>query len=148
MWLRILIVALSFAPTAADALRRVAVVVGANEAAPGRKRLRYAHADARATAAVLRDIAGFDRVDVLLDPSPREILATLDRALRGTAAESESLLVFYYSGHADGRALYPAGKLLPLSELRKRLDSPRATVRLGILDACRGGGWTGAKNLQ
>lgn len=55
--------------------------------------------------------------------------------------------LFYYSGHADTGALYPNGKPLPLAALRERLDDPRATVRVGIIDACRGGGWTRAKGL-
>lgn len=43
--------------------------------------------------------------------------------------------------------MYPGGHPLPLRELRERLDDPRVTVRLGVIDSCRGGGWTGAKGL-
>ncbi len=64
------------------------------------------------------------------------------------AASGESLLLFYYSGHADAGALYPAGKPLPFGSLRARLDNRAATVRIGIIDACSGGGWTGAKDLH
>ena len=130
--------------------RRVAVVVGANAASPGRQALRFAHLDARNVASVLR-LAGFASRDihVLLDPRPAALLASLDRVLDSTAGTAgETMLVFYYSGHADSRALYPAGKPLALAALRERLDSSKATVRIGIIDACRGGGWTGSKGLS
>jgi hypothetical protein len=141
-----------FAPaSAAAAPRRVAVVVGANGAAPGRKALRYAHGDARAVGNVLTQLGGFAPADVhvLLDPDPGAVLAALDAELaRLDPAAGEALLFFYYSGHADAAALYPHGRPLALSELRRRLSDPRASVRIGLIDACRGGGWTGTKGLS
>jgi hypothetical protein len=144
---------LSLAPLARadDAPRRVAVVVGANGAAPGRRALRYAHNDARAVGRVLTELGGFAPRDVhvLLDPDPAEVLAALDTELaRLRPADGEALLVFYYSGHADGAALYPRGRPLALGELRRRLSDVRASVRVGLIDACRGGGWTGTKGLS
>ena len=86
---------------------------------------------------------------MLKDPSPETVLATLDRELATLRADGgDSLLLFYYSGHADGAALYPAGQPLLFAALRTRLESSAATVRLGIIDACNGGGWTGAKGLH
>jgi hypothetical protein len=124
------------------------VIVGANAAAPGRKPLRYSEQDARAFAAVLVELGGFLREDVhvLIDPEPARVLETLDQALAKPGAE-QSLLVFYYSGHADAAALYPGGRPLPFSDLRGRLGDRRAAIKLGIIDACRGGGFTGAKGL-
>lgn len=145
------LVALVLAPAAASAkatsVRRVAIIVGANAAPTGRKPLRFAYEDARHMADVLR-LAGFAKSDihVLRDPDPTTILDTLDQALRALAGKP-SHLVFYYSGHADTDSLYPNGKALALGELRDRLDSASATVRIGIIDACRGGGWTGTKGL-
>ncbi|WNG32186.1 caspase family protein [Archangium violaceum] len=131
--------------------KRVAVVVGSNAPAVGRSGLRYAHDDARNLADVLVQVGEFAPRDVrvLLDPKPEELLSVMDAqlgALRGQPGET--LLLFYYSGHADQKALYPGGHALPLEELRRRIDTPDATVRLGIIDACRGGGWTRAKGLQ
>lgn len=131
--------------------RRAAVVIGANQASPGRRPLRFSHEDARRVAQVLTDVAGFAKNDVavLLDPAPAAALAAVDAAIaRVAGAGTEALIVFYYSGHADERALYPAGRALPVSELRQRFDDGRVKLRIGIIDACRGGGWTGAKGLS
>lgn len=128
--------------------QRVAVIVGANDAALGRKPLRYAHADARLMADVLKDLGGFSapQVHLLLDPEPSAVLARLDEVL--AQATPETLVVFYYSGHADAQALFTHGKPLSLRDIRQRLDADRARVRIGVIDACRGGGWTGTKGLH
>ena len=82
------------------------------------------------------------------NPQPRAVLDALDRLLReADAASHEAVLFFYYSGHADDAALYPAGRTLPMADLKPRLEDPRAKVRIGIIDSCRGGGWTGTKGL-
>jgi hypothetical protein len=131
--------------------RRVAVIIGANAAVAGRSALRYSHDDARGFAEVLTEVGDFqkDDVTVLLDPRPADVLTAIDRQLASLAALPQgSLFLFYYSGHADNIALYPAGLALPIADLRKRLESAQATVRVGILDACRGGGWTRAKGLE
>jgi hypothetical protein len=127
---------------------RVALVVGANGAAPGRAKLRFAHQDAEAMAAALREVGEFAPADVevLLDPDPQELLRRMDARLASVSG-SDGLFLFYYSGHADERALYPRGKPLPLASLRDRLDRAPPGVRIGIIDACRGGGWTQAKGF-
>ncbi|HET9450072.1 MAG TPA: caspase family protein, partial [Aggregicoccus sp.] len=131
--------------------RRVAVVVGANAAMEGRSELRYAHLDAQRVAQVLTDVGEFRAQDVvlLLDPAPEAVLSALDTQLAALQGESgETLLLFYYSGHADSAALYPSGRALSLEQVRQRVDARKATARVGIIDACRGGGWTQAKGLQ
>jgi hypothetical protein len=136
---------------AAAELSKVAVVVGANRAPPGRALLRYAHEDARRVADVLTSLAGFskDSVTVLLDPQPDAVLAALDRALVAAGKRAgESLLFFYYSGHADDRAIFPSGESLPFAALKSRLEDPRARLRIGLIDSCRGGSWTGSKGLK
>lgn len=130
---------------------RIAVLVGANEAAPGRGRLRYSHDDVRSVAAVLSDLGGFptDNIVALYDPEPMEVLDRLDRELEQLArAGNESMLLFYYSGHADAQNLFPNGRPLPLAEIRTRLEAGGPSVRLGLVDACRGGGWTSVKGFS
>ncbi len=132
--------------------RRIALVIGANAAAPGRKPLRYSDRDAQAVGRVLLELGGFvpGDVSVLLDPNPELVLKTLDGLLARIRASppQETMLVFYYSGHADATALYPNGLPLMLSDLRSRLADAHVSVRIGIIDACRGGGWTGSKGLS
>ena len=138
-------VAAADAPLAAP--KRIAIVVGANASPPGRKPLRYAQDDARAFGQVLVDLGGFAPADVrvLLDPDPERVLSELDSAL--SRLSGEALLVFYYSGHSDAGALYPHGRALSFGSLRERLSDARSKLRIGIIDACRGGGWTGTKGL-
>ena len=147
-FLSVLLVA--FAAQAAPAVRRMAVVVGANAAPAGRQTLRFSHRDALSIAETLEQVGGFAVADVnvLLDPDPATVLKVLDARLAALKAEpGETLLLFYYSGHADDSALYPGGQPLAFEELRARLERADATVRLGILDACRGGSWTRSKGL-
>jgi hypothetical protein len=137
-------------PARAAPTPRFAVLVGANEASPGRKALLYGHRDADAMADVLASVGGFapDDLRVLRDPSPQELLAAVEAGLAKLAGRPESLFVFYYSGHADSGALYPHGLPLPVDRLRRLLDDARVAVKIGMVDACRGGGWTRAKGLS
>jgi len=135
----------------ASEIRKVAVVVGANLAPPGRVQLRYAHEDARRVVEVLTAVGGFNARDIqrLLDPSPAELLAALDRELALAGQRSEqTLLFFFYSGHADDHSLFPNGEPLAFATLKTRLEDPRAKLRIGVLDSCRGGSWTGTKGLK
>ena len=129
---------------------RLAVVVGSNHEVEGRARLRYAGSDARELAGVLQATGRFASSDVavLLDPQPADVLAAVDSAAaRAREAKRRSLFVFYFSGHADDRALYPGGEALGLARLKTALEDPAFDVRIGIIDSCRGGGWTQAKGL-
>lgn len=131
-------------------VKRLAVVVGANRAAPGREPLRYAHQDAHELASVLVEAGQFSAQDVVVleDPEPARVLESLDSRLEQLGrAGGQGLLLFYYSGHSDERALYPNGQPLELKALRARLEDGRAAVRVGIVDACQGGSWTRAKGL-
>jgi hypothetical protein len=137
-------------PAPLDLPRRVAVLVGANEAPAGRPKLRFAHRDAERVRAALVSVGNvaFDDAHLLLDPSPAEVLRVLSEVAGALATERrETVLYFYYSGHADERSLFPNGEPLSTSALRAALLDGSATVRIGIIDACRGGSWTRAKGL-
>jgi hypothetical protein len=144
--------AMMLAPAEAQAepgVARVVVVVGANAAAPGRQRLVYGHRDAEKVADALVNVGGFRRqdVEVLRDPAGAALMAALGRAIAKLEGQAQSLLYFYYSGHSDERALYPGGQALPLDDVRALIDGAHVSVRIGMVDACRGGGWTRAKGL-
>jgi hypothetical protein len=131
--------------------RRIAILVGANQAPAGRAPLRFSYGDAKEMAEVLIQAGQFapGDVHVLEDPEPTAVLAALDGALATLHDDpNPTMLLFYYSGHADDGALYPHGEPLPVPSLKERLESSSATVRVGILDSCSGGGWTQAKGLQ
>lgn len=134
---------------ASEAPRRHAVVVGANDGGVDRTELRYAHTDAERFRDTLVEVGDFasEDVDLLLNPDPDELLAALDQALDEAADDPQAMLVFYYSGHADADALFTDGQALALADLRARIEDERADVRIGIIDACSGGGWTGTKGL-
>jgi hypothetical protein len=145
------LVALVALPTAAQAaVVRVAVVVGANAAPPGRAPLLFGHRDAEKVAAALVSVGGFPAADVevLRDPSGPALLGALGRAVAKVEGQPQSLLYFYYSGHSDERAVYPGGQAVALDKLRAVMDRARVSVRIGMVDACRGGAWTRAKGLS
>jgi hypothetical protein len=140
----------AFAADATDsAARRVAVLVGANQASPGRRPLLHAHRDAERMADALWTVGRYRRDDVhlLRDPEPARLLEVIAGAARAVAGAPGTVLYFYYSGHADEQALYPAGRALPIETLRRALEATRASVRIGMIDACRGGGWTRTKGM-
>lgn len=140
---------LALSPQPAPPLpHRVAVLVGANQPGPGRRPLLHAHHDAAQMAEVLAAVGRFPagQIHLLRDPAPQEVLALLQRSA-ALLRSPDSLLYFYYSGHADEQSLYPAGKALPLSAVRAALEATGASVRLGLVDACRGGAWTRTKGL-
>jgi hypothetical protein len=132
-------------------LRRIAVVVGANDPPEGRQALRYAHDDANRFADTLKRVGEFASGDVhvLLDPHPDEVLSSVDDASTlASGAGGDALVLFYYSGHSDGQSVFPHGETLAISDLRARLGRASARIRVGILDTCRGGGWTQTKGLS
>ncbi len=140
----------SMAATEGKFGRRIAVLVGANQAIVGRTNLQYAHKDAERLAATLRDVGGFLPEDILVlkDPEPVAILEGIETyQQRLTGNTDDTMLLFYFSGHADPQALYSHGKALQLTQLKAKLEGGPAKLRIGIVDACHGGGWTRAKGL-
>jgi len=141
-------------PVRAEAARRdvpprVGIIVGAQGGAPGRAGLRHAHRDAQTMADVLTTVGRFprDRVHLLRDPAPGELVAVLQREAAALSGRPDALLFFYFSGHADQGALYSGGRPVPLDAVRRALDRQDVAVRIGVIDACQGGGWTRAKGL-
>jgi hypothetical protein len=125
-------------------LRRVAIVVGANDPPPGHQALRFAHDDANHIAEVLRRVGRFGDVRVMLDPRAADLLAQVSDV---ASAGGDLMLVFYYSGHSDGQSIFPHGEKLSVAEVRDRLAKGGARIGIGILDTCRGGAWTQTNGL-
>jgi hypothetical protein len=134
------------APPARAETRRIAVLVGSNLGDAGHAPLHYAEQDAVRLAAVLGELGGLAPGDVVLlrGPTPDTVRAALDEAARRVASwhaekRGQVVLLFYYSGHSDGQVLELGGQALPFSEVRRRLASSGADVRLVIVDSCRSG---------
>ncbi|MFO0583121.1 MAG: caspase family protein [Anaeromyxobacter sp.] len=117
---------------------RVALLVAADAGLPGERPLRHTGADVERLAAVLQELGGFapGDVHVLRDRNAAEVLDAIDALGHGPMP---SMLLFFYSGHADAAALHPAGTVLPLDLLLHRLKGVSAELRIGVLDACQSG---------
>ncbi|MCB9555201.1 MAG: caspase family protein [Deltaproteobacteria bacterium] len=125
--------------------QRFAVVLGNNVGQQTDAALRFAERDAIKFAAVLRELGGFAAQDVELllgaDAATawKAIRRTARRATAASHAGEKTVLLVYYSGHADGGALELGRSRLDLRDLSKFLEEKTATVRLAFVDSCRSG---------
>ncbi|MBA3456197.1 MAG: caspase family protein [Deltaproteobacteria bacterium] len=130
----------------AFAEQRYALVIGSNPGWSQDRPLRYADNDAERVRDVLVALGGFpaDRVNLMRDPSTADVRGAL-RRLADVARDStgEDTLVFvYYSGHADNKHLHLRGDPMSHKELQDTLRSLPATIKLGVVDACKSGSVT------
>lgn len=154
--LALAVAALAAAPPPAVAVegRRFALVAGEPEGGPGTQRLRHAERDARRIHAILTRVGGVHGDDAVLLLAEgarafRRALADLSaRAAAARAAGESTLLLVYFSGHAQDGALRFGGAGVPLEELRAALQAAPADVRIGLLDACRSGAIARTKGLR
>jgi hypothetical protein len=139
------------ASTARADVQRFAVIVGNDAGHADDTELAYAESDAEKMYRVLREIGGFDPVDMVLLKGERAetIRSTLislnDRIRTSAAGNGQSLLFVYYSGHADATAVRAGPSRIALKELAQLVRGSAATFRLMVLDACRSGALTRLK---
>ncbi len=133
-------------------VQRFAVLVGNNIGQGDDTPLRYAETDARKVAEVLRDVGGFEPAEIVVllgenADSVRRTLISVNDRIRAAASlpDTETLLLVYFSGHADARSLRLGRSRLDLSELAQLVRGSAATFRMLILDACRSGALTRVK---
>lgn len=141
----LLVAALAIVSATAHAERRYAVVIGANPGWSQDRPLRYAENDAERVRDVLVTLGGFasDRVRLLRDPSTADVRSALRAVANSARDDSEDTVVFfYYSGHADDKHLHLRGEPLSHRELQDTLRSLPATIKLGVVDACKSGAVT------
>ncbi len=132
----------------ADAASRYALVVGANHGDPSDGALRFAESDARKLAEVLRTAGMFapKDVSVLTDVSASEVRrALIELNARIRQDNDGSMLLVFYSGHADGTSLHLGGSRLGMDELRDLVAGSSASTRLLVIDACQSGALTRVK---
>ena len=128
--------------------RRYAVVIGANLGDAQDNRLRFAEADATKVAQTLRSVGEFPAAQTLQmsgvsADEVRRALIELNARLRAETADT--VLLVYYSGHADAENLHLGGTHLGTRELRDILAGSSAGSRVLIIDACRSGAVTRVK---
>ena len=133
----------------ADAPRRFAIVVGANDGGQGRAVLRYAASDAERFSGVMQRLGGVTPADVttLVDPSPDDVIQAFGQLQTSLLqAEGRVEVFFYYSGHSDEQGLLLRdGQRVTYRDLRAQVDALRADVRVMVLDSCSAGALTRAK---
>ena len=130
---------------AARPVRRIALVIGANQGGAERVPLRWAVADAERVAGLLTEMGGVAPPDciVLREPTRRALLDGLavvrGRAEEPRAGDGRTEVVVYYSGHADEKGLLLGREVLSYRELKDAMHGISADVGIGILDACASG---------
>jgi len=136
-------------PSAALAeVERYAVVVGNNLGQPIDGPLRYAEMDAARVASVLQEVGGVRPENTVLlqgkdaDTVRRALIAVNERV---RSAGRSTVLLVYYSGHADAGALHLGASRLELAELEQLVRGSAAAFRLLVLDSCRSGALTRVK---
>jgi hypothetical protein len=151
LWIAIAVVGATVTPANA-AVTRYALVFGNDAGDRDEARLRYAERDADRFAGVLGDLGGFAPANITIlhgadADTTRAALIALNDRIR-TNGPNESMLVVYYSGHADADALHLGTSTLPLPQLEQLVRGSSATFRLLILDSCRSGALTRVKGGQ
>lgn len=129
-------------------MRRFALMAGFNDGGPSRPVLRFAASDAQAMSKVLETLGGVSREDLLVvqEPTRAAFMGALDRLSKLAAAGHVNGIrrevVVYYSGHSDEEGLMIGKDRISYDELRVRIQSVPADVRLAILDSCASGAFT------
>jgi hypothetical protein len=139
-------------PDAFALVQRFAIVVGNNQGQGDDVRLRYAESDAAKMQTVLRDLGGFEPADIVLlrgedANTVRSTLITVNDRIRAAASlpNTDTLLLVYYSGHADAQSLHLGESRLAFRELAQLVRGSSAKFRLLVVDACRSGAMTRGK---
>ena len=145
--IRALLVLCGLAMPAAAA--RYALVIGNDTGDRDEPQLRYAEHDADRLAATLVELGGFARGDVVVlrgadADTARAALIALNDRIRTTGG-ADTMLVVYYSGHADTEALHLGTSTLALPQLEQLVRGSPAAFRLLVVDACRSGALTRVK---
>jgi hypothetical protein len=143
----------SLTPSAAAAsVERFAVIIGNNHGLPSDESLHYAESDATRVFEVLRDLGGFQPVNMVLlrdenaDTVQRTLIAVNDRIRAAVSLpNAQAMLFVYYSGHADADDLHLGTTRLPVTQLAQLARGSSANFRLIVLDACRSGALTRLK---
>ena len=130
---------------ATEGTRRFGIFAGANIGGIGTARLRYAVTDARSVSQIFSSMGGIAPTDniILVEPTMAEMnrqFDNIDRLIAEARRNGQRTeLVFYYSGHADEDGLLLNRERFDYMDLRERINSVSADMRIIILDSCSSG---------
>lgn len=126
-------------------VRRFAVILGNNEGATANRTLFFAEQDAKKVEALLTTMGSVDTADrkMLLGRTRADLLKTMTDLrvpiAAARAAGDQTVLYFYYSGHADQAQLQLGRTWVTWEELEDLLGRSGADVRVAFVDACQSG---------
>ncbi|MBI4816740.1 MAG: caspase family protein [Deltaproteobacteria bacterium] len=131
-------------------VERFAIFAGNNDGGSDEAALRHAEDDARRLSEVLTELGSFrpENVTLLFGRTAvefRRALIAVNERIRTRLPMVEPVLVVYYSGHADARALHLGDSELELAELESLVRGSPAAFRVLVVDACRSGSLTRVK---
>ncbi|MBW2735914.1 MAG: caspase family protein [Deltaproteobacteria bacterium] len=134
-------------------IQRFALIIANNRGQDSSRDLRHAHSDARKFSQVLMELGGFSptNVTVLLGRSRGDVLQalkTIETKIRRSKEHGPSLLVLFYSGHADLAGLELGARTLPYAHVTRFMRNSSATIRLAFIDACLSGRLVATKGGQ
>ncbi len=152
IWLSVFatMVVLVLPSSALAAVERFGVVIGNNAGGADDQELRYAEDDATKMYDTLKALGGFDPLNLVLlkgenaDSVRKTLIAMNDRA-RASSRTGQTVLLVYYSGHADAANLHLGRSTFGLEELEQLVRGSSAELRLLILDSCKSGALTRVK---
>jgi 3',5'-cyclic AMP phosphodiesterase CpdA len=131
--------------------RRLGLFIGANNGGRDRVILRYAVSDAKSVSGIFSVMGGIASEDniILVEPSVREINRQFDNfekiAAQSRRNAQRTELIFYYSGHSDENGIFLYRDRYGYRELRERINSVQADMRIVIMDSCSSGAMTRIK---
>jgi hypothetical protein len=137
-----------------SALERFAIVIGNNAGSGARAKLWFAERDAQRFARTLSELGDVPakRTILLQNRSIQEVrdaFAEVERQVRPVhEAGMRTLLVVYFSGHADSSGLQLGGEQLSYDDLRSLILRSSAHVKVAIIDACQAGMFTQLKGVR
>ncbi len=135
--------------------KRFAVIIGNNSGLKNSVTLKYAKKDAKKMYHLLIEIGGFkpENTLLLLDKNVYEVLKSLKKIEKKaleykTKTGQTSMLLIYYSGHAEKNALELSGTSLKFSTLHGFLKNSKIDVRLAFIDSCHSGDLIASKGMS
>ena len=126
---------------------RFAVLIGNNFGGPDLSSLRYAESDTEKIYNVLTHLGGLKKNNVvlLLGKKSNDVIDAFNEVkqkiikLNESGNAYETILIVYYSGHAQDKALQLGNTPLKMQTVKDFLTDSKAHISIGFIDACHSG---------